>query len=393
MNKHKILYVHPSNELYGADRYLLRLVRALDKQMFAPVVVVANDIEYEGLLTDELDKSSVAWQEMRLGVLRRRYQNAGGMALFGYRTAVSALQIAAYCRRHQVSLLHSNSSAVFAGGLAARLARIPHIWHIHEIITQPQWLNKLIARNLDVLADQVVAVSTPVKDNLLLGYPQLDAKIRVIHNGIDHKKFSHVQPVAVQQLRQQWQATPNTVVIGMIGRISAWKGQPFFLQAAARMVNLQPNIRFVLVGGCVPGETWRLDALRQQVDELGLAPFVHIDDFRLDIPTVLAAFDIFALPSIRPDPFPTVVLEAMAAAKPVVATAHGGATEQLDPGQTGFLVSPTDPAEMASAFQVLVDDVEKRQAMGQNGRFRLLEHFTTQKHTQKIVALYNETIL
>jgi glycosyltransferase involved in cell wall biosynthesis len=392
MRLRNVLYVHPSDELYGADRSLLRLVKSLNQSQYVPHVVVANDVPYEGLLTHELAKHHISYQKVKLGVLRRQYQNVPGMGLFLYRTLVSAVQLARYCRQQRIDLVHSNSTAVIAGGMAARLARVPHIWHVRELITQPTWLNKFMANNLLLWADQVIAVSQPVHDHLLVTQPRLSRKTAVIHNGIDPDPFLCPDEAEVRKMRQAWGAMDETVIVGMIGRISSWKGQEFLLEAVKYLMPLNTDVRIVLVGGNIPGEAWREAALRQLVLDLGLEYHVSIQEFRLDIPVVIAAFDVFVLPSTRPDPFPTVVLEAMAAAKPVVATAHGGALEQVKDKETGFLVSPTDPADMATAVHKLIHTPQQRHVMGRAGRARLLQHFTTARYVQEIATIYEQVL-
>lgn len=392
MNKQPILYVHPSNELYGADRSLLRLVRGLDKEKYSPLVVVANDLEYEGLLTEKLAASNIQFMESKLGVLRRRYQNPKGLALFSNRTLQSARQLAAYCRANQAALIHTNSTAVFSGGLAARWARVPHIWHVREIITEPVWLNKFIAAVLHNYSDKIIAVSGPVRDNLVAAKPGLEEKIVVLHNGIDPKRFADVSEDKINRLRLQWGVSDMTTVVGMVGRISAWKGQEFLLEAAQTVIQTDNNVRFVFVGGNVPGEEWRAEELQKKAEEMGISDNVYIDSFRLDIPAVLAAFDIVALPSTKPDPFPTVVLEAMASGKPVVATSHGGPVEQVLDGETGFLVSPTSPREMVNALLELIHNPRRIEDMGNAGQKRLINNYTTDRYVRNIEQLYDQIL-
>ncbi|MCA9960203.1 MAG: glycosyltransferase family 4 protein [Anaerolineales bacterium] len=385
-----VLYIHPSNELYGSDRSLLRLVQALSQTSIEPFVIVPDDLEYEGLLTNELQKMHVPFQELGLGVLRRRYRNVSGGLLFIYRTVKAAVQIAHYCRQHKFHLIHSNSTAVFTGALAAKLARIPHIWHVREIIEQPRWLNKVTANVLWWGADVVIAVSQPVKENLLISQPKLASKIRVIHNGINPKAYKEIDTQDIIQLRHSWGIPITATVIGMVGRISSWKGQNFLLQAAADILKQDPNVYLVFVGGTVPGETWRRQELEDAIYKLGIQDQVILDDFRIDIPVVLASFDIFVLPSTRPDPFPGVVLEAMFAGKPVVATAHGGALEQVQKNVTGLLVSPTETNEMTEALHKLIYNPQLRIDMGNNGRQRALTLFTTELYVTNVINVYNQ---
>lgn len=390
MNRRPILYIHPSNELYGSDRSLLRLVRDLDKEKFTPHIIVANDLEYEGLLTNKFEASDITYSEFKLGVLRRKYHTPQGLGLFSYRTLQSARQIAAYCRANQITLIHSNSAAVFSGGLAARWLNIPHIWHVREIITEPAWLNKIIANTLYNYADAIVAVSGPARDRLMAAKPEIRERIVVINDGIKPQPFVTVSEPRIRQLRMQWGASDTTTIIGMIGRLNSWKGQNFLLEAAASVLKNGNNSRLVFVGGNVPGEEWRTEELQNQVDQLDLTDLVCIDGFRFDIPEVMAAFDVFVLPSTRPDPYPNVVLEAMASGKPVIATAHGGPTEQLLDGETGYLVSPTSTKQMADALITLIADPQLRKHMGQAGQMRLINNFTTDRYVRNIEELYDQ---
>jgi glycosyltransferase involved in cell wall biosynthesis len=392
MDQKQILYIHPSNELYGADRVLLRLVRDLDKQKYAPHVIVANDLQYEGLLTDQLAAAGIQNAELNLGVLRRKYQTPQGLGLFSYRTVQSSRKMLTYCTDNGIDLIHTNSTAVLSGGPTARRAKLPHIWHVHEIITKPSWLNQLIAGTLHRYADMVIAVSGPVRDHLLAAKPALENKVVVVHNGIDPEKFLNVSPRDVDRLRKSWGANSDSIIVGMVGRISEWKGQEFLLEAVRRVVEAENKAHIVIVGGTVPGEEQRVIELQRKVDASGLAERVFIDNFRLDIPAVLAAFDIFVLPSIRPDPFPTVVLEAMASGKPVVATAHGGAIEQVVDGETGYLVSPASTAEMEDALKKLVRNSAEREHMGRAGQERLMKNFTTERFVQDIEQLYGQVL-
>lgn len=392
MPEHSILYVHPSNELYGGDRMLLWIVKLLPRSSYAPHVVVPNDLPYEGLLTRELDATGVPHHALRLGVLRRRYQNLPGMALFGWRTLASAFSLARFCRRKHVALLHSNSTAVVAGALAARLAHIPHVWHVREIITAPRWLNRVIAALLYRLSDRVLTVSGPVRDHLLAVQPALAPKTLVVHDGLDPTPYLGVAPDAVAAQRRAWGVDADGVVIGMVGRISSWKGQDLLLRAAAPVLAAHPAVHLVMVGGNVPGEEWREQALRTAIAELGLQQRVHLEGFRPDVPLVMRSMDVFCLPSTRPDPFPGVVLEAMAAGLPVVATAHGGPLEQVLEGQTGFLVPPDAPEPMAAALERLVRDAELRRTLGDAGRARMLALYTTERYVQAVDEVYRQLL-
>lgn len=392
MKRKKILYIHPSNELYGADRSLLRLVRGLDYSLYEPLVVLPNDIDYEGALSDQFEISNIQYFEYPLAVMRRRYFSPIGMLYFFLNFIRSGIYLSRIIKREGVDLIHTNSSAVLSGGLASLLSGVPHIWHVREIIEEPKWFKSVIGSCLNWMSDIVVTVSQPVSDNLISGQSKLQEKIRKIHNGINPEPFLSVDPADTSQLKDTWGVPEDSILIGMIGRFSAWKGQDFLLKAAKDLLVNNKNIYLALIGGDVPGETQYREKVVELAKAFNITDQVILDQFRLDVPVVLSTFDIFVLPSTRPDPFPTTVLEGMASGRPIVSTKHGGAIEQIVDKESGLHVDYESPKEMSDALTQLVRDVELRVALGNSARNRLLIKFTVEHYLKNIQDLYSEIL-
>lgn len=382
-----ILYVHSSDEMYGADVILLQLIEGLDKKRYRPIVVIPTDIIYQGRLTQALIEKNVKTIHLKTAILRRKYFTPQGIIYFFGRLFISTVSILRIIRRESVDIVHSNTSAVIPGALAAWLARKRHVWHIHEIIIYPHFLWRFTSWILPRLSDKVVAVSGPTRDHLCEGDQLNKSKAIVIHNGIDLAKIEVGKGKGLH-VRQEWGISTDQILVGMVGRVSNWKGQDYFLKVAHLVDQVHPEARYALVGGTFPGQEELIDKIKAMTKELGLEQKVTINDFRPDIPAVLDAYDVFVLPSTLPDPFPTVVLEAMAAGKPVVANAHGGCVEMVDHEKTGFLVSPDQPNQMASAIQYLIENQEERLCMGQRGKERLIANFSLESFTRKWNDLY-----
>jgi len=177
-------------------------------------------------------------------------------------------------------------------------------------------------------------------------------------------------------------------VVGMIGRINWWKGQDKLVECAAALARSHPQVRFVLVGGTFDGDVQLRDSLLAAVAASGLQGRFVVQDFRPDIGNVLADLDVFVLPSTEPDPFPTVVLEAMAAARPVVGFRHGGVCEMVENGVTGILCQPCSVQEMSDAIARLVDDPQLALRLGSAGRARLDRLFTRDAFIDRFTSLY-----
>lgn len=382
-----ILYVHSSDEMYGADIILLQLVEQLDPQVFRPIVVLPTDLPFDGKLSQALTALGVKCLHINLAVLRRSYFHPFRFPLFVWRLFYSLLTLIRLIRREQIDIVHSNTLAVIPSAVAAWLTRTPHVWHVHEIIGHPKFLWRLTSWLAAHLADRVVAVSGPTREHLCAGNKGNEKKSVVIHNGIDTKRFD-VAFGTGQAIRKSWGVSSDQVLIGMIGRFSHWKGQNYLLTVAEEVLSQQTNVKFAFVGGTVPGQTNVFDEFRQQVADKKLEAQIIISSYRKDIPSVLDAYDIFVLPSTLPDPLPTVVLEAMAMAKPVVANAHGGSIEMVEHEVTGLLVQPDYSSEMANALTTLIENVNLRQAMGKKARQRLVTEFSLATFVERWTNLY-----
>ncbi len=204
--------------------------------------------------------------------------------------------------------------------------------------------------------------------------------MEVIHNGIPYDEFLKAYPNAKSELG----LPVDKLIITMIGRINPGKGQLFFLEMANRISKIYPQCHFVFVGDPFPGYEHIQDEIRLAIIEERLGEKVIDLGFRTDIPKVLAATDIFVLPSILPDSFPTVILEAMASGKPIVATLSGGASEMVLDGVTGFLIPIDDVKKGVEEFSKLIGNEVMRLEMGKAGRSRVLREFSLKAFEEKI---------
>lgn len=390
MSPQTILYAHSSDELYGSDVVLLELARRLDPTRFRPVVVTPTDIAYEGKLSAALRQEGIAHHALDVPVLRRRYLSAAGLPQFLRRLLNGPSRLQSLCDQEGVRLIHSNTAAVWGGALTASRAGLPHLWHIHEIIERPSLVRKLvvavIARYSRRANTHIVAISRAVADHLVSDRPSLAPRLSVIYDAVDSERFHPGHDG--RSLRQTWNVTPDEVLVGMVGRVSAWKGQELFLRALAQARILAPHLRGVIVGDIVPGETRLKEDLLQLSAGLGLADQVVWAGFRDDAPQVMAALDILVLPSVRPEPFGMVVLEAMSTARPVIAAAHGGPLETVVEGETGLLVPPAAPDALAKALVHLAANPDLRARLGAGGRARVQASFGFQAHLSAFQNLY-----
>ncbi|MBK1712487.1 hypothetical protein CKO43_06795 [Rubrivivax gelatinosus] len=382
----KLLFVHAGAELYGADRILLELVGGLLQAGHECRVVLPGD----GPLRPALEGVGAVVGLHNLGVLRRRYFTPAGLLNRALRLKRAVAFISGLIRDHGIEVVHTNTTAVFAGALAARRCGVPHVWHVHEITTRPHWYAALVARLLERWSQQVVTVSDATRRHLCALNPALVAKTATVYNGIDPARAVGGVRGRVRE-SHGWPA--DAIVVGMIGRINWWKGQGTLVDSAAVLLARRDDLRFLLVGGVFAGEEALREQLLAQVGALGpRAACVAVEDFRPDIADVLADIDVFVLPSIEPDPFPTVVLEAMAASKPIVAFGHGGVVEMVDGGRAGLLCPPVSAQALAQAIETLADSADERRRLGGLARQRVGERFTQRAFLDAFARVYRESL-
>lgn len=231
-----------------------------------------------------------------------------------------------------------------------------------------------------------IAISAAVAGYLTgpdLGVPA--ERVRTIPYGIDLQPYDAVDPARVQALRDSWGVGADTLVIGTAARLVPQKALHILLGAFAQFRAAgTPAARLVIVGaGPLEGE------LRAQAEALGLHDVVWAG-FQTDIPAVMAAFDVFALTSAF-EGFGLVLLEAMAAGRPVAASAISAIPEVVADGETGVLVPPGDVAGFAAAFATLADPV-RRERFGAAGRARARERFTLEVMVDRTLAVYQAAL-
>jgi glycosyltransferase involved in cell wall biosynthesis len=154
------------------------------------------------------------------------------------------------------------------------------------------------------------------------------------------------------------------------------------------------DIKCLIIGDIskLEGDRRYLENLKSMVEEKNLGSYVHLTGFRKDIPDIVSALDVLLLPSIAPEPFGRVVLEAMIFSKPVIATAHGGPLDIIEDNLSGFLVKPNDPEALADKIEYLKNHIDIIKAVGERARRRVEECFTIGKNVKKIELLYSRLL-
>ena len=377
----RILYLHAGAEMYGADKVLLELIKGLDRKEFEAHVILPND----GVLVEALRQVGAKVSVLDYPILRRKYFNPKGIADYIRSYNFYAKQIALYARQHSIDMVHNNTAAVLEGIYLKRKLKLPLIWHVHEIIVKPKAISDFINMLMGRYADKIVTVSQAVANHIKQSPFIKDSQVKVIYNGVDNTVY---YPMDASSIREKFDIAQDALVIGMIGRVNAIKGQNDFIEAVEPLLEKNEQAVAFLAGGVFPGEEWRLEELDKRIASSSVVSQIHRIDYYDKTSELYNMFDIFVLPSIKPDSLPTVVLEAMACSKPVVGYNNGGIAEMVVDDKSGCLVKPNRPQELSNAISLLLDSSEKREKFGRVGYQRQKELFSLESYIKNFSELY-----
>jgi glycosyltransferase involved in cell wall biosynthesis len=270
-------------------------------------------------------------------------------------------------------LIHLQSRSVTAQGtwLARKLER-PCLLTVHDflqpgetLLVDPDWCRRIIAVSESVKSDLLAKTSLPAE------------MVTVIHSGV-----GGVGPVAITPVLE----AGHVPVVGAAGPLEAVKGFPFFLGAAQKVLATHRDVEF-LVAGAGPEE----GNLRRVARELGINEHVTFVSSLHDFSESLAAMDVFCLPSLQQG-LGTIMLEAMALAKPVIATNVGGVHSIVRDGETGLLVLPSDSSQLAERILELLNDPVRARQIGAAARREVEAGFGMQKMVNETAALYRDVV-
>jgi glycosyltransferase involved in cell wall biosynthesis len=313
-----------------------------------------------------------------------------GREIAPLRDVVALLGLVRLMRAWRPAIVHTHTAkAGLLGRLAARAARVPtvvHTFHGHVLRGYFSPPKEALFRRLEVVlasaADAIVAVSEAVKQDLVdLGIARA-AKIRVIPLGLELEALAGELPRGV--LRAEAGIAPQAPLVGMVGRLVPIKDVPTFLEAARHVLERRPEVRFALVGD--GEERQALEALR---GTLGLGAAVHFFGWRRELAGVYGDLDVVVNAS-RNEGTPVALIEALAAARPVVATAVGGTPDLIGRDERGRLVPPGEPLALARAVLETLEESDAARRRALAGREHVMSLHSSQRLIRDVDALYRE---
>jgi glycosyltransferase involved in cell wall biosynthesis len=365
----RVLLAHSSAEDYGSDRVCFEIAIAaraagIDLHVMVPTT---------GPLVDVLRSADVPVTILDPLVLRRGEFRPGRVGA----TVVNAPRrfgaLARFAREGRFDLVHANCAVTWGGAELARRWRVPLVWHVHEFLGGG-FVQRVFEQRLG-RADVILTCSRSVAEQFTS--ESLRLRSRVAYSGARPKPARHESV--------PFSGSPLEIVC--VGRLNGWKGQPVLVRALAELRRRGRDARVSLVGDVFSGEDRYRQHLESLAAELGVADAVTFTGFRDDAEELLAAADVAVVPSLKPEPFGLVVVEAMAHGRPTIATDAGGPAEIVTDWVDGVLVPPGDAPALAAAVCRLADDPERARAMGERAR-TTAARFTHEQMTAVVLDVY-----
>ncbi|OGY50293.1 MAG: hypothetical protein A3J65_04660 [Candidatus Buchananbacteria bacterium RIFCSPHIGHO2_02_FULL_45_11b] len=372
----KILYIITQSEWGGAQRYVFDLATNLPKNEFEVIVAAGGDQELFPKLASRGVKTA------KIKHLTREISPVSDL--------LATIEICRLIKAIRPDIVHLNSSkASIVGSLASFLARHSlnsqkHrlIYTVHGFVfNEPMsrakkifyiWLEKMTA----MFKDKLICVSEFDRQQGLIHKICRPNKLITINNGIPPLIF--LEPAAG---KIELGLPQDKIIIGAIANFYETKGLSFLIKAAAEIISAHPEVFFVLIG---EGEL--RPKLEKEIENLGLKNNFLLSGAKPEAYKYLSAFDLFVLPSIK-EGFSYTILEAMQAAKPIIATEVGGNPEMIIDGENGLLVKPAGPEELAGAINKILSDKNLAPRLGRQAKIDVSQKFRLEKmlgETEKI---------
>ncbi len=368
----RVLHLITSLDRGGAENHLLALVGHADRPRFEMEVAVLRG---EGELVPAFRSAGVrvhllgAHSRVDLGALHR---------------LVRLLEDGKYDVLHSHLFradLYGSLAVSRLGPAAPRLVSTRHNddrFFLHPLVGIVHYL-------VSARQDMIIAISDHIARFTIARGVRDPARVRRVYHGLQAPDTSAQERLRAET-RRDLGVPPDAFLVGNVGRLAPQKGQRHLVRALPSLLERVPDAHLVIAGG---GELESY--LRGLAEELGVTERVHVLGPRRDVPAIMHALDVFAMPSIW-EGFGIVLLEAMAAGKPVVASRVATIPEVVLDDETGILVPPGDATALAEAFATLAGDRDLAAQMGQAGLLRLQRSFSLEKMVGDTEVLYEELV-
>ncbi|HET6823523.1 MAG TPA: glycosyltransferase [Anaerolineales bacterium] len=377
VQKYRIAFLIDGLSMGGAERLMVPILKHLSRAHFEPYVC-AMQTKDGNPMADEIRALGVPVECLNIKHLRE----------------LDAIpRLTSYLKSTQADLVHTQLEAAnILGNISAKLLRLPSVCTIHvmpslDVKTKTKLHQKVEWFTLRHFCDRVIAVSEEARQYHVTISGAPNGQVKTIYNGIDLTTFSNMDLAQERrQIRAELGIPPEADVLVTVAVLRPPKGIQFLIRAMPAILASHSKAYYLIVGS---GS--HRDALVEEVSRAGVNERVIFAGMRKDVPRLLAASDIFVLPTLT-EALPTVLAEAMAARLPIIASRVGGIPEMIAEGQNGILIEPEDQESLSRVCIRLLKHQEERAAMGAEGWMIVNQKFSIQRQVEQLKDLYVEQL-
>lgn len=373
-----ILFINHMGFLGGGEKSMLALMDGLRAAGNDSIALLAP----EGELMARAREKGYRTFSFEFGQIRRSYNPA--VWLKGLLEVITGIRrMERVIRDNQISLVHANSlKAAIMGGLAARRAKRPMVFHTRDYLSAGLFGKPLVGLAYH-LAARIIVNSRSVSQ--LYGSDPGN-KVRVIYNYVNVPE--RLAPERINEIRDKNGSSRKTFLIGYVGRLHPDKDIETLLEGHRIVLGSIPEARLWIVGGAMPGEEDYRRSLEQYTEKLGLSGKVVFFGWRKDALELMACLDLLVVPSQK-EPFGRVTVEAMMLGIPVAATASGGTLEIIEENKTGLLFHPGDSRQLAEKCLEIISDPERTNRMTSLAKSEVERKFSADKYIGGVQRVYD----
>lgn len=292
-------------------------------------------------------------------------------------------------RKFGATLVHANEVTDVVALIAARLARLPLVLHIRAHFAS-RFQSRIVLGIADLLVTTAVVPSRSVEEWIRRERPSLADRTEIIYEvAFDPDEFRSADGA---RIRDELGITHDRKLVLLISKLGLLKGHMVFLDAAEQIAASNPSAVFAIVGDVMTDRFDEARQIRQRASEVARSADVRLLGFRTDVPDLVAAADLFVHCPIYPDPFPTVIPEAMTIGCPVIGSRIGGIPEQIQDEVTGLLVEAGDAKALAAAIERLLRDGALRERLGTAAGDYARIHFSIDAQREAQLAHYERIL-
>lgn len=373
----KILFFDHTSILSGGERSLLDILTHLDQHRFKSILVIPQ----KGPLYAKARKvgAEVIILPICERLLKKRREEVSFFSIFDMIEFLKAsFRLKCIVKTEHPHVIHTNSQkAHLLSIIPSLITNTPLVWQFRDILKQ-RFLKKVVCGAGIIFTRRIIAISDAVKSQFKM-FNSVPDKVVRIYNGVELPRSGFNR------------CRKRNIHIGQIGQIARWKGQKYFIEAA-RLLKKNENLLFYIIGDVLFWDEEYKNELLNSVKKYNLEKRVIFTGQMDDIGKLIEKLDIVVHPSVEPEPFGRVLIEAMSRGKPVIVSRIGAVPEIVTDGKTGLLVPPGNSVAIKEAIENLIRDKRLYRYLSRNGPKVVAERFQISETVKKIEHLYADIL-